>query len=120
MNESSLTAKGFRRNPDGSWSKGAALGGLPAAVRERDDVSKPPRSHADEKSGTGCLVVSITQFRKRLLDSDNLIFGCKWCRDSIAASLGIDDGDKRLIWEYAQQRTDGSEGVIVKIERRDV
>lgn len=35
--------------------------------------------------------------------------------DAIAASLGVDDADPRLSWEYGQQQTRGEEGVFVKV-----
>ena len=62
------------------------------------------------------LVVSLIGLRRRTLDDDNYVGACKHLRDDIAASLGIDDGDKRIIWQYGQQHTQGREGVLVHIE----
>lgn len=36
------------------------------------------------------------------LDSDNLPGAFKHVRDGMADALGIDDGDARLAWSYAQ------------------
>lgn len=63
------------------------------------------------------MVISLVGHRRRKLDDDNFVGACKHLRDAIAASLGIDDGDPRLRWEYSQHETAGAEGVMVKIER---
>lgn len=57
--------------------------------------------------------------RAKLLDSDNLAGGgLKSLRDAIAASLGLDDSDKFIIWEYGQFYSN-REGVLVRIEQLD-
>lgn len=61
--------------------------------------------------------VHLIAFRHRILDSDNCQAGLKHLRDCVAASLGLDDSDKFIEWEYGQQQTRGEEGVIVMIER---
>lgn len=66
-------------------------------------MGKPPR-------------VSITSFRKRLLDHDNFVGGCKPLRDSIAASLELDDSEKFIAWEYHQIKSNGKQHTIVKID----
>ena len=63
------------------------------------------------------VVVSLVVFRRTPLDDDNLTGGLKWLRDAIAKSLGIDDGDKRIQFEYGQIVTRGREGTAVKIEK---
>lgn len=50
------------------------------------------------------------------MDSDNLAGGLKYLRDAIAESLGLDDADRFIVWEYHQVETRGAEGVAVKIE----
>jgi hypothetical protein len=77
-------------------------------------VRQSPR----RKSGQGSVAVVITLIaaRHRLIDDDNSVAGLKPCRDAIARSLGIDDADQRVRWCYGQTRTDGAEGVIVRIE----
>jgi hypothetical protein len=58
--------------------------------------------------------VTIVVFRRRLVDDDNLIGGCKYLRDAVAASLRVDDG--KIEWEYHQVKTAGRTGTAVKIE----
>lgn len=92
---------------------------VPCAERERDpspplDSGRPVRQAG--KGGVEVCVL-IIGVRQRPLDDDNFQAGCKNLRDSIAASLGCDDGDKRLLWQYAQVVTAGNEGTVVLIER---
>lgn len=49
-------------------------------------------------------------------DDDNLAGALKHARDGIADRIGIDDGDARLTWRYAQRR--GPWGVDVSVEAR--
>ena len=62
---------------------------------------------ADVKGPPPPYVITITRIGPRTLDSDNLAGSAKAVRDGVADWLGIDDGDKRLTWEYAQ-RSDGA------------
>lgn len=53
------------------------------------------------------LVVTLTRIAvagSRGLDGDNLQASFKAVRDQVAAELGIDDGDARIEWRYAQRR----------------
>ena len=50
------------------------------------------------------LTIALTRIAPRDLDSDNLASGFKAIRDGVADWLGVDDGDKRLTWIYAQRR----------------
>lgn len=50
-----------------------------------------------------CTII-LTRIAPRDLDDDNLASGFKAFRDGVADWLGIDDGDKRLTWRYAQRR----------------
>jgi hypothetical protein len=62
--------------------------------------------------------VQLIALRCRLLDKhDNGPYSFKPLVDAIAASLGIDDGDERITFEYHQIKTKGQQGVIVQIER---
>lgn len=54
--------------------------------------------------------------RHRLLDDDNNVTSFKPLRDAIAATLGIDDRDKRVTWKCDQCLTAGEEEVLVRIE----
>lgn len=61
--------------------------------------------------------VTLVSYRRRLLDAhDNLRHGLKPLVDAIAASLKLDDADKRIEWEYGQVQSKGTTGVAVKIE----
>lgn len=93
-----------------------ALGGLSAADRKQNAVVKPAQGDGDEKRGANRVVVSFVCFRARPCDDDNLQFGCKWLRDAVANSLGIDDGDERFKWQYGQLQTNGPEGVTVTVQ----
>ena len=101
------------RNPHG-------LGSLPAKVAEQNPV--PPlvrrckRQSRDEAS-VG-VRVTIIACRRRLQDDQNDVASKKGIQDFIAASLGIDDADPIIRWEYGQIQTNASEGLLVKIEMR--
>lgn len=92
------------------------MGGVPATQPKRDGLDPVARANAIKKGGAGRVVVSLVGFRRRALDDDNFVGACKHLRDAIAASLGLDDGDPRLRWEYSQHETRGAEGVMVKIQ----
>ena len=67
----------------------ACTGGSPlrAGVRPRDQA----------------LTVRLTRIAPRTLDSDNLAGALKAVRDGVADALGMDDGDSRFEWLYAQR-----------------
>lgn len=100
----------------------AALGSLGAVTpAEREQVSasalvRKPLAKPGRQRGMG-VVITITSYRRKLLDDDNLVAGAKALRDAIATSLGVDDADLRLKWEYRQHTTDGAEGTLVTISR---
>ncbi|WP_408953034.1 hypothetical protein [Lysobacter sp. Hz 25] len=50
------------------------------------------------------VVVSLSRIAPRQLDDDNLRTAFKALRDGIAARYGIPDNDKRIRWEYDQER----------------
>lgn len=61
--------------------------------------------HADKAPRLlGPVVVTLTRIAPRELDSDNLAIGFKSVRDGIADWLGVNDNDKRITWEYCQER----------------
>jgi hypothetical protein len=60
--------------------------------------------------------VAIVAFRRRELDRDNLIGGCKALRDAIAGWLGLDDSEHVVEWTYSQHITRGQRGCAVRIE----
>ena len=51
-----------------------------------------------------CHRITLTRVAPRKLDTDNLARSLKAVRDGIADALGIDDGDERVVWLYAQRR----------------
>lgn len=61
------------------------------------------------------LCVEFCVYLRRRMDSDNLIGSLKPLRDAIAQSIGIDDGDPRIRWEYAQAQVKHTQGVSVII-----
>lgn len=114
-----LAAKGYVQAPDGSWHKPKRgdLGGLGVPERKPDPIQALDGGNAPRQSRKASvgIRVEIVSFRKRLLDSDNHIAGNKPLRDSIAKSLGLDDGYPLLRWDYQQVRTTGQPGTLVKI-----
>src|SRR5579872_4565782 len=92
----------------------------PVASGIQQPVGLPPlvgqSKRREKRKGRVAVVVTIIACREREIDDDNLISGCKWLRDAIACSLGLDDGDKRIRWEYGQTESRGQSGMIVKIE----
>jgi hypothetical protein len=65
----------------------------------------------------GPVVVTLTRIAARELDSDNLAGALKAVRDGVADALGMDDGDPRLEWRYAQRKGKPSEyAVLVEIQ----
>ncbi|HPD18011.1 MAG TPA: endodeoxyribonuclease RusA [Planctomycetota bacterium] len=68
--------------------------------------------------GTGGrkIIVRLTRIGPRRLDSDNLAAALKHVRDGVADALGMDDGDARLRWLYAQRNgRPGEYAVLVEI-----
>jgi hypothetical protein len=104
-----------RRNPE---LFGNHLGAVGSGRSERHKVQALDRGGKErrQRKGRVVIVVSLIAFRRRLLDEDSAIFALKPLRDAIAASLGIDDADARIAWQYGQQVTRGESGVIVRIE----
>ncbi len=93
------------------------VGGVPTPEPQRRGQRLPAPAPRPQTRRQNRLVVSLVIFRQRPCDDDNLSGGCKWLRDAIAASLGLDDGDPRLRFEYHQVITTGRRGVLVKIDR---
>ena len=51
----------------------------------------------------------------RMLDDDNLRGALKAVRDEVARWLGVDDGDDRVIWRYAQKCGCIEWGVVIVV-----
>jgi hypothetical protein len=60
-------------------------------------------------------VVRLTRIGPQRLDDDNLSGAFKSCRDQIAKEIGVDDGDDRIKFEYAQIAV-GRREYAVKVE----
>lgn len=61
------------------------------------------------------MIVTLTCHVPRYFDSDNATIATKAIRDEIADWLGVDDGDRRVLWEVDQTLTRGRPGVCVAI-----
>lgn len=94
------------------------VGGLRAAEPERAAAPALDGARAPQPDGPAPVGrrprVALVVFRRRRLDDDNLVGGCKYLRDAIAASLSRDDAE--IDWEYHQVVTKGKTGTVVKIE----
>lgn len=66
------------------------------------------------KAGVDIRIVFIALLAKPM-DSDNFVGSLKPLRDAVCESIGIDDGDEHLTFEYHQIKSPGPEGVIVKV-----
>ena len=101
------------------WAKRAKL-----AKQHRMIGRAMTMGHADAwRAGHAVsLVITLTRLGQRNMDSDGLAISCKSLRDGIADALGIDDGDSRLLWVYAQERAPKGMryGVRVDIRAREV
>lgn len=96
-----------------------SMGGLGNTERQPDPIpplDHRPKAHPKRK---GCVdyCIKIVSYRMREADSDNIIAGAKPLRDSVARSLGIDDNDARIRWEYDTITTSGATGTHVIISR---
>lgn len=116
-----LHRQGWTQGPDGSWTaprRGAAVGVVEAGQSERAAAPALDRGGAERQGGEGGVVwrVALVAHRRRLLDDDNNVASMKPLRDAVAETLGLDDGDRRVSWECGQVRTDGAEGVAVRVE----
>ncbi len=49
------------------------------------------------------LVITVTRIGPRKMDRDNNIASLKASIDGIADAIGIDDGNERITWVYAQE-----------------
>src|SRR5215475_8071437 len=83
------------------------------------DGGKPARQETlvrrikKSKGSVSCICeVSLIAFRRTEADDDGNISALKWLRDAIAATLGIDDGDKRVRWKYSSIVTTGKQETI--------
>lgn len=97
------TAKEQRRQ---AWVQLSAFGGVNPTVL---------RAHHAERTG---LTITLTRIAPNKLDPGNYQGSFKHVQDGVADWLGIDDGDERLTWSYAQERG-GAREYAVRIEIRE-
>ena len=63
------------------------------------------------------LVITITRIAPAELDTDNNVSSAKHIRDGVADWLMVNDRDKRLRWEYAQEKQGkGVYGVRIRVQ----
>lgn len=97
------------------------VGGLATTEPKQNTVRPLDRKPSPRKSrkGSVVLVIGIQPYVRRQVDEDNFGSGpYKSLRDAIARSLGIDDGDSRIKFEYyAPIITTGAVGTQVLISK---
>lgn len=81
-------------NARGSWHGGASR-----AARQRSAVGLALQQHHRPALPVS---VRLVRWAPRKLDGDNLQRALKAVRDAVAEWLGVDDGDARVSWHYAQ------------------
>lgn len=73
--------------------------------------------YAPLKRHTGTFEITLVRIGQKPLDPDNLANSFKHVQDGIADALGIDDGDVRIKWFYAQVKGSPREyAVMVEIK----
>ena len=87
-------------------------------ANHRGVVGLALRVHLHRLDSAGELVVTLTRLAPRRLDSDNAVGSFKALRDGIADTLGVDDGDARITWNYGQEKSK-TYGVRIEIRRRE-
>lgn len=94
------------------------VAGLPPAEPKRDSVPALEQKPKRTGSGKSRVVVVVTLIRcgLRELDEVNLKASFKGLQDAIATSLGVDDADRRVLWNFGQCPGRGPRGTIVKID----
>lgn len=68
---------------------------------------------ADKRPPKPPMDIFLTRIAPRRMDCDNNVSGMKWIRDAISEWLGIDDGDRRLVWHYDQRKGEPKEYAVV-------
>lgn len=117
VSENKLRACGWKSRHFGSKKKG-----IPSAAKQKEMAWWHTSIAADWRgvSPTGSKqaikfnTIRIVRLSPREMDDDNLRGALKASRDGIAKALWIDDGDPRIQWEYAQEKSK-TYGVRVEI-----
>ena len=117
MNEADLANLGFVKQPDGSWSARSLVDtGLPAAKPQPGVVPSLAGSPQDEARGTDRVRVTITTYRRRLLDPDNAV--CKWTIDCLRREGYLRDdtaNDIALDLRQVKVQTKAEEGTLIEL-----
>lgn len=95
--------------PIRTWSEPNVRAHWALRARRAKTQRKVARAYARAALGPagpprGPMGVTLTRVASRKLDTDNLAAALKAVRDGVADALGIDDGDERIGWRYAQER----------------
>jgi hypothetical protein len=85
----------------------------PPTLERKPSREKPSRDRV-EKGSKSVLRIGFIMCRRTLQDGDNAIAGCKFLRDAVCHTLGVDDGDLRIEFYY-HQIVSKDRGMIVKI-----
>jgi hypothetical protein len=91
------------------------MAGLPARNRKQTTIRNRPRSDKLSKRGLPVIAISLVTFRPVAIDDDNNVGSLKTVRDAVAASLGVNDRDSRIRWEYGQVESRAGTGTLIKI-----
>src|ERR1019366_2206741 len=102
----------FYQQPDGSWSKRAPVGAVAPSVSQQAPLRPLEQGVQKRQKGKGSVVVVVALIacRRRELDDDGNVASLKPLRDAVALSLGLDDADKLIRFEYSQLETRGEQG----------
>ena len=123
MNEPSITVTGRKLAFSEAVRKANPhifMGGVERPFTQQNLARALDGKPSKRSQGPRSVVVSLVRYGRRKLDDDNLAGSFKPLRDAIASSLGIDDGDPRMRWEYGQIETRGQCGTAVRIESLNV
>jgi len=71
---------------------------------QHDAVKIGLYNHRAAIKGHDNYTITLTRIAPRGFDGDNLQRSFKACRDQIATEIGIDDGSKRITWNYTQEK----------------
>ena len=122
-----LVRLGYTETSPGVWTRHnmGAMAGPISQPHAGNGAQSPAPGEAPSKGGVGKgkrrtrptrrpVHVTLISVRKRPLDDDNLTAGMKPLRDCVAAWLGVDDGDPRVVWRVEQVQGK-PEGTVVLV-----
>ena len=91
-------------NASASLFKANAVGSEPPRPKPQCDARLQPLAAADKEKGNSApCKVSVTSYRRRLLDIDNLYGGVKWFVDALRYEGVIRDDDPQSITLHVSQ-----------------